>query len=266
MVFHDLNIDSLLLVPDNIIFSLLGGQRDQGLSANAAKVLADCIHSSGVKQIGKSFLTVNTQPDDSNNDAGMMMYESSKTVLSEEEIEKVQIKLARIIVIFLEMLHLLIARNRDVLLGVVQARKRKGGDTSSMASGSVPATSRTGSNMKSHIGRQSNDSYYYDRSSGDIMGKSIVAENQVSYGHHSNNSDRTDAAIGVQSELQRGFIGLVKALSPSILDTINNEAPRWLRQCHQENYFSSGLYRQAVIRKFVFELLAPNKFVFISRF
>ncbi len=211
-----------------------------------------------MKQIGLSFLVVNTRSDESNND-GSIMYDSSKTLLSEEEVEKVQAKLARIILIFLEMLHLLIARNRDVLLAVVQARKRKGGDISSMASasgsvhGGYAATSRTGSNyspIKGHIDRQSNDSYYYERQNGDGIGKSFGSDNPMNYGHHvSNSSDRTDAAIGVQSELQRGFIGLVKALSPNIMDTINSEVPRWLRQCCQENYFSSGRYRQAKIRK-----------------
>ena len=47
------------------------------------------------------------------------MFYSSYESLSEEEIERVQAKLARMIVTFLDLLHLLIARNRDILLTVV---------------------------------------------------------------------------------------------------------------------------------------------------
>lgn len=172
--------------------------------------------------------------------AGMFSpYES----LDEDEIERVQTKLARMIVTFLELLHLLIGRNRDVLLTVVQARKRRGGDASSVASGSVhggyAATPRAGSHYSSPM--------KYDRRNSEIVGRSIIAENRMSHGHMSTTSDRTDSAIGVQSELQRGFISLVKSLSPNLLDTLNNECPRWMRSCCQDNYFSSGQYRQADI-------------------
>jgi hypothetical protein len=215
-----------------------------------AKVLADCIHSSGVKQIGLLFLSVN-QPDNKNNETS---YYSSYERLSEEEIEKTQTKLARIIVIFLELLHLLIARNRDVLLAVVQSRKRRGGDSASVASGSHEGNgaahrmSTHHSPIKVGYEGQEGDSHY--KIGSDVLGKSISTSNNPS-GHKVSNSDRTDAAIGVQSELQRGFISLVRALSPNLLDTINTEVPRWMRQCCQENYFSSGLYRQADIRKFL---------------
>ncbi len=223
-----------------------GGQRNQGLNADSAKLVMESIHSSGVKRIGITFLSVNVSSGESNTGPGMYSpYES----LDEGEIERVQAKLARMIVTFIELLHLLIARNRDVLLTVVQARKRKGGDASSVASGSVhggyAATPRAGSYsfspMKRHRDRNEVDSgYLYDRAHSDIMG---------GQGHISHASDRTDSAIGVQSELQRGLISLVKALSPHLLDTLNNEVPRWLRSCCQDNYFSSGLYRQADIRE-----------------
>ena len=62
-------------------------------------------------------------------------------------------------------------------------------------------------------------------------------------------SHKTDSAIGVQSELQRGLISLMKSLSPNLLDTLNNEVPRWMKACCQDNYFSTGLYRQADIRE-----------------
>lgn len=226
---------------------VLGAQRHQGLSADSAKLVMECIHSSGVKRIGMIFLSVTVSSEESN--AGVGMYSPYET-MDEDEIERVKAKLARIIVTFLELLHLLIARNRDVLLTVVQSRKqRKGGDASSVASGSVngyAATPRVGSTF-SPMKRSTTDNgqgYMYDS---EMVGRSIIAENHASRGHLSSISDRTDSAIGVQSELQRGLVSLVKNLSPSLLDTLNNEVPRWMRLCHQDNYFSSGLYRQADI-------------------
>ena len=171
--------------------------------------------------------------------------------MSEEEIEKVQTKLARIIVTFLELLHLLIAKNRHVILAAVQARKRRGADGVSTASGSGSRAGIYNSPLKYEEGQDSDISSLSQlKLGGDtILGKSITTT-KTSGSHKANASDRTDAAIGVQSELQRGFISLIRALSPNLLDTINTEVPRWMRQCCQENYFSSGLYRQADIREF----------------
>lgn len=238
---------------------VIGGQRQQGLSAESAKLIMECIHSSGVKRIGLTFLAVNAKSDESDDSAMYNPYES----LDEDEIEIAQTKLARMIVTFLELLHLLIARNRDVLLTVVQARKRRGGgDASSVASGSIhggyaatPRAGTTHSFSNSPMKRQSTDvSGMYDRSSeSDFVGRSIIAEN----------NDRTDSAIGVQSELQRGFISLVKGLSSILLDTLNSEIPRWMRTCHQDsNYFSTGQYRHANIRKCKTILLVSQASIF----
>ena len=164
--------------------------------------------------------------------------------------------------IFLELLHLLIARNRDVLLAVVQARKRRCADAASTTSGSHEGNASTfrlahhNSPIKIVGECGDNDvSNSQNRSSVDVLGKSITTTaNHATFTHKVTNSDRTDAAIGVQSELQRGFISLVRSLSPNLLDTINTEVPRWMRQCCQDNYFSSGFYRQADIRKLMFHL------------
>lgn len=228
----------------------------------------ECIHSSGVKQIGASFLAV----DLSSEEAGMSAEEanvgtglfSQYESLDDAEIERVQTNLARMIITFLELLHLLIARNRDVLLVVVQARKRRGGgDTPSVAScyDHDGYTSRHRTNSQSfspvrehcELGTIDNEhGYLHERHSSEIVGRSIITENTDSHTNHcqsSNFSDRTDSAIGVQSELQRGLINLVKTLSPHLLDSLNNEVPRWMLRCCQENYFSTGLYRTADIRK-----------------
>lgn len=193
-----------------------------------------------MKQIGLSFLSVNPQSDPSNDPEYYSPYER----MSEDEIEKVQTKLARIIVTFLELLHLLISRNRHVILAAVQSRKRKGADAPSTASGSNDEPGSRASFPNSPLKHEEGQ----DSDLSNLLGKSITTNKSIS--HKVNGSDRTDAAIGIQSELQRGFISLVRALSPNLLDTINTEVPRWMRQCCQENYFSSGLYRQADICKF----------------
>ena len=232
---------------------VLGGQpHHQGLSADSAKLVMECIHSSGVKRIGIIFLSVNATVEEANtNNGAYSRYET----LDEDEIERVKAKLARMIVTFLELLHLLIARNRDVLLAVVQTRKRRGGDASSVASGSIhgyastPRTSTPGKRL-SHRGDRS-ESSFNERSSSDLVGKSIIAESHMSItsDRAAVDSHKTDSAIGVQSELQRGLISLMKSLSPNLLDTLNNEVPRWMKACCQDNYFSTGLYRQADIRE-----------------
>ncbi len=242
-----------------------GGQQQQGLSAESAKLVMECIHSSGVKQLGTTFLSVHPHeelvvPSEESN-VGTGMYSPYES-LSEEEVERVQTKLARMIVTFLELLHLLIARNRDVLLTVVQARKRRGGDSSSVASGSVHGYTmrpRTWSQSFSPIKREhaelstidNEQALMYDRSNSEIVVRSIIAENrEIQDGHvQSNTSDRTDLAIGVQSELQRGLISLVRSLTPHLLDSLNNKVPKWMRSGCQESYFSTGQYRQADIRK-----------------
>jgi len=216
---------------------------------SVAKVLADCIHSSGVKQVGVSFLSIHAQSEDANGESG---HYSPYERLTDVEVEKLQTKLARIIVTFLELLHLLIARNRHVILAAVQARKRRGGDAVSITSGSNEGTgsSRFGIHNSAHKYEEGQDdlSTSQFKPGGEIMGKSVTTSKSTS--HKVTSSDRTDAAIGIQSELQRGFVSLVRALLPKLLDTINTEVPRWARQCCQENYFSSGLYRQADIREY----------------
>jgi hypothetical protein len=93
---------------------------DPGIGIDAAKVVSECIHSSRVKEMGVSLLKKNANVEEEDDD-----FIQSYDRLSEEEIKKYQLKLARSLVVFMELLHLLIARNRDLLLDVIQTRKKQ---------------------------------------------------------------------------------------------------------------------------------------------
>jgi hypothetical protein len=95
---------------------------DPGIGIDAAKVVSECMHSSRVKEMGTSLLRKNTNIEEEEDDV-MQSYDR----LSEDEIRKYQLKLARSLLVFMELLHLLISRNRDLLLDVIQTRKKAEG-------------------------------------------------------------------------------------------------------------------------------------------
>ena len=235
--------------------------------------------------------------------------------LSEEEVQKFQLKLARSLVVFMELLHLLIARNRDLLLEVVQKRKKMGvskqtrdmppssmhkvssrgdgssmqrvtsrGDASSMSSmhnfsgradssihkvssrGEISLSmSRTPSRGKSRRAGSDNprrlsfpiestssreDSSVKTKSSSeDYDPGTVISSKDSAHGSRGDPTQRTDAAIGIQRELQLAFINIAKDLWPMIQGVMENDAPRWLKECCQDSYFSKYKYRRANIRK-----------------
>lgn len=229
--------------------------------------------------------------------------------LSEEEVQKFQLKLARSLVVFMELLHILIARNRDLLLEVVQKRKQKSkqprdtpyssmhrvssrGDTSSMqrvpsrgdsssmhnfsgrsdtsihkvsSRGDITLSiSRTPSRSRSRRASSDNprrlsfpiestlsreDSSVKTKSSSEEYDPGTVASSKESV-HDRSRADpmqRTDAAIGIQRELQLAFINIAKDLWPMVHGVMENDAPRWLKECCQDSYFSKYKYRRAKI-------------------
>jgi len=199
--------------------------------------------------------------------------------LSEGEIVQNQEKLARGIVVFMELLHLLIVRNRDMLLAIVQARKR--------AKGGSKAYRNTRMNYSNPSSPDSMDRHHR-LSSAHSAGPSVASSEGLStegsniqsssrhfgeerkhHSHHSNvsisgfsaggystssisNVDRTDSSFVVQSELQRSFLSMAKSLYPIISNVIHEETPRWLRLCSRtDGYFSSGSYRHTRICKYI---------------
>ena len=248
------------------------GKKFDGIGKQASKVVSDCIHASRVKEMGLTLLkqhgSVSEEPD---SDLGIMMFQYGR--LSEEEIVLFQVKLARGIVVFMEILHLLITHNRDLLLAVVDARKRNDseslhtyGNTSLQratimnreATGydlpTIATPERPGKNNHlrnfSSLTRSQNRDYSDERSipAGDHNNREpTIPENKSNCIATVGSNDRTDSAIAIQSELQRAFISMTKALYPQISRVLQNETPRWLKQCTQEYYFSSYAYRQTII-------------------
>jgi hypothetical protein len=243
---------------------------DPGIGNDAAKVVADCIHSSRVKEMGLTLLKKNNNVEEEDDDV-LQSYDR----LSEDEVKKYQLKLARTIIVFIELLHILIARNRDLLLSVIQERKKgdqgaihsrnlsfgrsdfsitglttEGGSMSrSFAPRHRQTSSAVYSSASSHDGRFSRGDDSSARSHGRSQSLN-VEEASVRSSNSNTEKVKTDSAIAVQSELQRAFISLAKTLHPIILGLMGADTPRWLKVCCQENYFSSYSYRQTKIRKY----------------
>jgi hypothetical protein len=252
---------------------------DPGIGTDAAKVVADCIHNSHVKEIGLSLLRSRSAMGDEEHKAEVPQDHDH---ISDEEIAKLQLKLARLIITFVELLHLLIARNRDKLLDVIQERKKGPGEAvghgGAGANRGYNRTSSAGANSarKSSAGQPPIDPNYRGRSQShgtvsnhrrqltDDTNKSDTGRSddgrsraqlpslsaddaQSVHSMMTTSETRTQSAIAVQSELQRAFISLCKALYQNIHNVMHSATPRWFKQCGQDNYFSLGTYKQTKI-------------------
>lgn len=253
---------------------------EPGIGIEAAKVISECIHSSKVKEMGVSLLKKYTNVEEENDDL-LQSYDR----LTDEEVKKFQLKLARALVVFMELLHLLISRNRDLLLDVLQSRKKHdavpaGKQGREQSLGSIPQSSKqnaqasiagslatrddrsrhpTVHERRPSIANESVSSSHDGRSREDASIVSNAKTRSISEDYAGNiivgvkdsglDRARTDSAIGIQRELQLAFINLAKDLYPMILGIMESDAPRWLKQCCQDNYFSAYSYRQAKIRK-----------------
>lgn len=188
---------------------------------------------------------------DNSTDVSLTHYEK----LSLEEIYMNQKKLSRAITIFMELLHVLVGRNRDLLLTALDDRKRRDMSSNESCSdrgnhhpmippspGQVSATSdgRSFFHEDAYHGRGYDDGNNSSIGFGGTSASSTI--------------DRTDKAMAIQRELQRAFIAMCKVLQPMISRTIHNECPRWMKMSCQDNYFSGGFYRQARIGELQFFL------------
>jgi hypothetical protein len=242
-----------------------------GIGFDAAKVVSDSIHSSRVKEIGLYLLTKNVNVEEEEDGDVLQAYDR----LGEDEVNRLQLKLARSLVVFLELVHLLIARNRNLLLTVIHERKSKGesgahhSQKRSFTKGEVPvADARTTRNVSrqnsfpmkqdnaSADGRSREDSTAGSHKQVHSMGSMSMGLSEWDLSNHQPEAGRarTDKAIGIQSELQRAFIGLAKDLYPMIVGIMGGGTPRWLKSACQDSYFSSSTYRNTKIRKFIYSI------------
>jgi hypothetical protein len=195
---------------------------DQGIGKGAVKIVAECIHRSNVRDIAQLFLQ--KQPSSGVVSEDQRTSNNSNDRLSDNEVHTSQLKLARAVVLMMELLHLLIGRNRDILITIVKDRKRQP-DTQLM-------------NVSVPLGR-------LPALGADIMREnSLDAMSMASAMDQRTDSARTDSAITVQRELQRSLISLVRGVIQPISEILQEETPPWLRLCCSESYFSSKGYRR----------------------
>jgi hypothetical protein len=158
--------------------------------------------------------------------------------LSDEEVTLNQVKLARGIIIFMELLHVLIGRNRDILLNVHEIRKKRAASSTGSNSGrGILQHGMPPSPGHSLFNEGCNRTFDDFTSTHDGCGSRMTA------------MDRTDKAMAIQRELQLSFVKITKALHPAISLVVRSETPKWMRLCCQDNYFSSGAYNQTRIGK-----------------
>lgn len=239
----------------------IGINADPGIGTDASKVVADCIHSSRVKEMGQALLK--KSPRVAAEDLSSDLFQSADR-LGEDEVVKYQSKLGRAIVVFLELLHLLIARNRDLLLNVIQERRKEtpatapfppsttAGRSQSQTQGAYASGNRSFARAGSFDGSVDPKDPRIIRSiSEEVMRNKLSGDDRSRTGGSGGGDDhsqsaaslaggagmRCDSAIALQSELQRAFIALTKNLYPGISLIMQSETPRWLKQCCQENYF-----------------------------
>jgi hypothetical protein len=231
-----------------------GAQAEHGIGNNAAKVLIDSMLSSRVKEMGLVLLTKDAYIAEQTDGGYGMMADYDR--LSDDEVIKLQLKLARVILIFMEILHLLISRNRDLLLDVMEARKR--GEQLSTISGfhqrhhsTGPLTSDNMSRQR-HARRPSNGSGVTGHMSETDFSNRRADDGSAGASHYSSAyaNEQTDKAITVQSELQRSFINMARGLSPALTKVLEDETPRWLKEVCRDNYFTAATYKHAKIRKY----------------
>lgn len=246
--------------------AVLKSNFDPGIGTDSAKVVADCIHNSHVKEIGLWLLSKHAEKPEHDT---VMDFTLDSGRLSDDEIAKLQLKLARLIIVFVELLHLLVGRNRDMLLDVIQERKKTeaaasihGGSATRgvnrIPSGLPRKTASAGPSpvdLSSNVhkrnvtdGSRSEGVRSDDARVRQFHHAQVGSEDNQSYHSMMTSSGvRTDSAIAVQSELQRAFISLTKALFKNVHEILKDETPRWFKQSGQDNYFSLGTYRQTKI-------------------
>jgi hypothetical protein len=181
----------------SLMLLFAGMSSDPGIGIDAAKVVSECMHTSRVKEMGLFLLrkTTNIEEDD---DDVMPNYDR----LSDDEINKYQLKLARSLVVFMELLHLLISRNRDLLLDVIQTRKKAEGEKHSRDV-----------SMGSFAPSMKNRSMAADVSLPGTLNTSGDRSRHGDHGHRRNGSGTNDSVASSQDDRSREDISTTRRQS-----------------------------------------------------
>jgi len=216
-------------------------------------VVAESMYSGKVKEMGLVLLQKDAYVAE-NKDGGFGVLADFDR-LTELEVTKLQIKLARAIVVFMEILHLLIARNRDLLLTAMRQRKR--GEAMSTASGGYRNRAFSAGRSTPDDSSRRGHGRGLSTASGLSAGYMSAGEMDASHRHADDASgsnlsavaarDKTEKNIAVHSELQRTFIGMAKTLYNPLAAILGDETPRWLKESCKDNYFSSSIYHRPEI-------------------
>jgi hypothetical protein len=249
---------------------ILKTNHEPGIGTEASKVVSDCIHGSRIKEIALAILKKESDLFEGEQSTDFTIdYDR----LSDNEVKKIQRKFSRLLITFVELLHLLIARNRDLLLNVIKKRKKSSEQgTSVVAGGGASTTTRNVNRTTSSVGLRAEsiprNASNHHRFSSDgnqsdtglrldpkslnnitVNSNNVILDDQQSFQSAFTAAGvKTDSAIAVQSELQRSYIKLVKDLYPRVHGILQSETPRWLKQCTFDNYFSQGTYQQTKVQ------------------
>lgn len=227
--------------------AVLGTNHDPGIGNDAAKVVAESLHKSRVKEIGLTMLQEYIPaPGEDGSDS-----------LPRSKVRSLQLKLARLILTFVELLHLLISRNRDQLLAIMKERKNEVIGTApgsigrpsynrtlSMSARESRDTSRRSINLQTPSEHSSRHQRHQSEGVRSDDTRSRTTEDNQS--HHSvmtMSGVKTESAIAVQSELQRAFINLSRSLYKGIKTAMGDQTPGWFKQCGVETYYSMGTHK-----------------------
>ena len=282
--------------------AVLGETAGLGIGEKAMKVVADSVHFSKVREFGLALLRQNAE---SSVAESSLEFSLDYDRLTEDEVKKLRLKIAKLIIVFIELIHILLSRNRDLLLDVFHEKKKNSmepptpmsappgtGYARSLSAGDTdhrPAyhynhshhgreggmrresPSHTAGSLRD--GRIGRETLRHARGGSDGASRSThktptqtlqqqafhrrmrsTDQNTVSSANQntvaSSSTKAADKAKGVQGEMQRAFISMCKALYPcvhSVMNEMQEETPRWLKSCTQDNYFVMGTYRQTKI-------------------
>merc|ERR1740139_2483 len=214
--------------------AVLGSQNHDGIGPAATRVIVDSLFSSRIKEIAKHFLTLPVSDE-----MGTLPMKSTSNRLGEEEVIVLRKQLARGLIMFMELLHILILRNRELLAAAKRAKRHL---KNLSPSNECPSVFSDGSEniTDSPTSRYSSYRYSsYDASSvDDNMSVLTGMAAKKKKGPDSNAANR---------ELEMNFTSTAKILDPLIDGILQNETPQWLKFCCKNNYFKSKAYRTTFV-------------------